>query len=232
MYRTGEPYVAEEYPARFDRQGDGTLQDGIFRFSVEPLRDGSGAVYGVFAAVVDVTDQVGARRVLERTNTERQTLLLQLESASEAKDQFLATVSHELRTPLTAILGWARILRTGETDPARIQKGLAVIERNAKVQAQLIDDILDVSRIVAGKVRLSMRRVDAAGVLKAAVETTRPAADTKQVQLRSVLATDLGDFVADEDRMQQIVCNLLSNAVKFTPRGGESSSKRTGVDPR
>ena len=141
--------------------------------------------------------------------------------ASRAKDEFLATVSHELRTPLTAMLGWARILTEGESSPERIQKGLTIIERNARAQAQLIDDILDVSRIVAGKVRLSMRRVDTSAVIKAAIETIRPTVTAKGVQLRMAISPDLGDIVADEYRLQQVVWNLLSNAVKFTPKGGE-----------
>jgi CheY-like chemotaxis protein len=175
----------------------------------------------MMAVALEVTDQVNGRRALERTNVERERLLNALEAASRAKDEFLATVSHELRTPLQAILGWAHMLRDGENDPDRTQKGLSVIERNAKVQAQLIEDILDVSRIVSGKLRLSLRRVDAAAVINAAYETTRPMALAKKIRLHVQLDPELGDLVADEDRLQQIVWNLLSNAVKFTPSGGE-----------
>jgi CheY-like chemotaxis protein/two-component sensor histidine kinase len=118
------------------------------------------------------------------------------------------------------MLGWARVLQEEESDPARIKKGLAVIERNATMQAQLIDDILDVSRIVAGKIRLSMQRLKLAMVIAAAVETTRPTALAKDVRLVVELENDLGEIVADEARLQQIVWNLLSNAVKFSNKGG------------
>jgi signal transduction histidine kinase/ActR/RegA family two-component response regulator len=220
VYRTAETFVAEEYFVQLDRRGDGTLEDCFFKFSLQPVRDIAGNVYGMMGVALEITEQVNTRRALERTNSERQRLLTALESASRAKDEFLATVSHELRTPLQAILGWAHMLRDGENDPARTQKGLSVIERNARVQAQLIEDILDVSRIVSGKLRLNLRRVDTAAVINAALETTRPMALAKQIQLHVDLDPQLGDLVADADRLQQVVWNLLSNAVKFTPSAG------------
>jgi CheY-like chemotaxis protein len=138
------------------------------------------------------------------------------------KDEFLATVSHELRTPLNAILGWAQILRQGHSqpDPEDLAQGVATIERNAKAQAQLVEDLLDVSRIVAGKLRLDVRTVDLAHVIDAAIEACRPAANAKGVKVSRVLDPNTGPVSGDPDRLQQVVWNLLSNAVKFTPRGG------------
>lgn len=220
VYATGVGYTADEHPTLLDRHGDGELAQRYFKFHIEPLRDGSGAVYGIMTVAIDISEQVRARRVLERISDERQNLLTELERASQAKDEFLATISHELRTPLTAMLGWARVLQEEAGDPLRIKKGLAVIERNATIQAQLIDDILDVSRIVAGKIRLSMRRVKLATVIGAAVETTRPTSLAKEVRISVEQDENLGEIVADEDRLQQIVWNLLSNAVKFSHKGG------------
>ena len=218
VYRTGEPFCAEEYRVPLDRQGRG-VEDAYFRFNLVAVRDGNGPIFGVMAVALDITPQVSARRVVEKSASEREKLLAELEAASRAKDEFLATVSHELRTPLTSILGWARLL--GETsEPSRIKKGIAVIERNARAQAQLIEDILDVSRIVSGKVRLNLAKLEPAAVLRSAVEMVRPLADAKQQELRVAVEHPLPLITADEDRLQQVVWNLLSNAVKFTPPGG------------
>jgi signal transduction histidine kinase len=143
------------------------------------------------------------------------------EEASRAKDQFLATVSHELRTPLNAILGWAQLLQAASVDPERLQRGLETIVRNSKLQAQLIDDLLDVSRIVSGKMRLDVREVDLVRVIESSLEAVRPAAEAKQIHLWRVLDPLAGPVAGDPDRLQQVVWNLLSNAVKFTPKGGK-----------
>ena len=143
------------------------------------------------------------------------------ESASRSKDEFLATVSHELRNPLNAILGWSRVLvEERETDPERLKKGLDVILRNAKAQVQLVEDILEVSRIVTGKLRLSTGAVDVGAVISVAAETVRAAAQAKRVTLHARVESALGTIIADEDRVQQMLWNLLSNAVKFTPPEG------------
>jgi signal transduction histidine kinase/CheY-like chemotaxis protein len=161
---------------------------------------------------------------------ERQLLLMrerearkQVERMSEMKDEFLATLSHELRTPLNAILGWAQLLRIKAHDEATFQKGLETIERNANVQARLIEDLLDMSRIISGKVRLDMTAVDPAAFIGAAIETIRPAALAKNIELETELAPDLPHIFGDAGRLQQIIWNLLSNAVKFTPGGGKVS---------
>lgn len=142
------------------------------------------------------------------------------ETANRLKDEFLATVSHELRTPLNAILGWAQILREGASDADELAQGLATIERNARAQAQLVEDLLDVSRIVSGKLRLDMQTVELSGVIDAAIEAVRPAADARGVAIHRVLDPATGPVSGDPNRLQQVVWNLLSNAVKFTPRDG------------
>ncbi|HVJ90146.1 MAG TPA: response regulator, partial [Labilithrix sp.] len=143
------------------------------------------------------------------------------ETASRAKDEFLATVSHELRNPLNAILGWSRVLvEERDIDSERMKKGLDVILRNAKAQVQLVEDILEVSRIVTGKLRLSTGVVDVRSVVEAAVETVRAAAQARRVSLESHIDSRVGTIIADEDRVQQVLWNLLSNAMKFTPPGG------------
>jgi PAS domain S-box-containing protein len=143
------------------------------------------------------------------------------ETASRTKDEFLATLSHELRTPLTAILGWARMLRTRDADAAERARAMEIIERNATAQAQLIEDLLDVSRIVAGKLQLTMRPLEnVAPLVNGVVESFRPTAQAKHITLRAILDQRAGPIAGDRDRLQQVVWNLVSNAVKFTPAGG------------
>lgn len=144
----------------------------------------------------------------------------QAEAANRLKDEFLATVSHELRTPLNAILGWASMLSSGMLAPEHAAKASAIIERNARAQAQLVEDILDVSRIITGKLRINRHPTDVAAEIEAALEVVRPAADAKGVHLEPVLDRELGPLLADAERLRQIFWNLLSNAVKFTGRGG------------
>jgi signal transduction histidine kinase len=142
------------------------------------------------------------------------------ERANRAKDEFLATVSHELRTPLNAILGWTLTAR-GRHPPEDIDKALAVVERNARAQATLIEDVLDVSRIISGKLALNLGPTNVASAARAAIETISPAADAKGITLTSEISDEGLTITADADRLQQVVWNLLSNAVKFTPKGGK-----------
>ena len=144
----------------------------------------------------------------------------QLQVANQLKDEFLATLSHELRTPLNAILGYARMLRSGILKEERRQQALETLERNATALTQMVEDVLDVSRIVAGKIRLQIQPVDLSMVLRDALATVTPSADAKGVRLESILDQQLGPVSGDPDRLQQVIWNLLSNAVKFTPRGG------------
>ena len=188
--------------------------------SVSPVRDATGRIVGGAKIARDIT-------LRKRFEAEREELLAkeraareQAESASRAKDAFLAMVSHELRSPLSPILAWARMLSRGLLDEEKTRRAIETIERNARAQAQLIDDLLDVSRIVTGKLRLEVRPVDVVAVVDAAIDVVRPAADAKGIQLERVLDSEVGPVAGDAARLQQVVWNLLSNAVKFTPRGG------------
>ena len=136
------------------------------------------------------------------------------------KDQFLATLSHELRTPLSAIVGWSRLLQSGKLDELDVQKGLDAIDRNAKIQAQLIEDLLDFSRMISGTLRLDVQRVSLPEVIDAAVATVMPAADAKEVRILKLFDSIAGLVTGDPTRLQQVIWNLLSNAVKFTPKQG------------
>lgn len=141
--------------------------------------------------------------------------------ANKLKDEFLAVVSHELRTPLNAILGWTTLLREGAGDPQELKEGLDTIDRNAHAQARLIDDLLDVSRIISGKVRLRISEVDVRALALAVVDGLRPAAQARGVQIALKANDEASEVLGDPDRLQQVVWNLVSNAIKFTPRGGE-----------
>jgi len=148
------------------------------------------------------------------------TLFAEEREANRLKDEFLATLSHELRTPLNAILGWTQLLRASPADQTDVTHGLEVIERNVKAQTRLIEDLLDVSRITSGKLRLNVCPTDLAGVARSAVDSVRPAAEAKGIALDSHITDDVGEIPGDPDRLQQVVWNLLTNAIKFTPAGG------------
>src|SRR5438445_5911865 len=147
--------------------------------------------------------------------------LAESERIGRVKDDFLANLSHELRTPLNAILGWAQLLKPGKTSDAEMAEGLEIIKRNALVQGQLIEDLLDMSRIVSGKLRLNVQRVEMPVVIARAVESVQLAAQSKGVRLEVVVDPIAGPITGDPNRMQQVVWNLLTNAIKFTPRGGK-----------
>ena len=172
-----------------------------------------GAAIGMRGVALDVT----ARKELE---IERADLLAQAQASNRAKDEFLATVSHELRTPINAVLGWTQMLRAGILPPPRAARALEAIERNATMQGQMIEDLLDVSRIVEGKFRLDVQDVDLAQLARLAVDVVRPAADAKGVAVEAVLDDRRLPHRADPHRLQQAIWNLVSNAVKFTPAGG------------
>jgi PAS domain S-box-containing protein len=177
------------------------------------LRDPDGMLIGAIGILRDM-------RAYERVVHDLEESRRELREADKAKDHFLAMVSHELRTPLTAMLGWARLLRVGFRDAVRAARGLEVIERNTKLLAQLIEDLLDVSRIVTGKLRIDRRQVDPVAIVEAAIEAVQGVADAKEIELEAFLDPDAGPLLADPDRLQQVVWNLLSNAIKFSPAHG------------
>jgi len=152
------------------------------------------------------------------------------DAANRLKDDFLATLSHELRTPLNAIAGYARLLRRGVFDDGRREHALRVIERNAATLTQMVEDVLDVSRIVAGKIRINVQTVDIARTIEDAVATVKPAADARGVRIHTVLDVGAGPVAGDPERLQQVVWNLLSNAVKFTPRDGRVQVRLARVE--
>ena len=188
--------------------------------SAMPSYDADGRFAGAVALVTDVTGRKRAEAELVEALARERAARADAEAASRTKDEFLATVSHELRTPLNAIASWLYLLRQARPDPAMLERGLATIERNVRAQAQLIDDILDVSRIVRGNLALAVGPVDLGAVLRQVLDSLRPAAEAKGVLVATEVdaaATTLG---GDPDRLQQVVWNLLSNAIKFTPGGG------------
>jgi CheY-like chemotaxis protein/nitrogen-specific signal transduction histidine kinase len=165
-------------------------------------------------------DRASAAGEVERALRAEQAARREAEAASRLKDEFLMTVSHELRTPLTAISGWAHMLQTGVIAPDQQHRAVATIHHNAQALRDLVDDLLDVSRIVSGKLRLDVRPLDVAAIVEAALDSIRPAADAKTIALERRLDARAAVVLGDARRLQQIVWNLLSNAVKFTPRGG------------
>lgn len=204
--------------------------DRWFLITVDPIIDPQGLFVGAVYILADITER-------KRVENERALLLAreqeartQAETANRLKDDFLATLSHELRSPLNAMLGWSRLLNTRKFDEERTAQAMQTIERSARAQAQLVEDLLDVSRIIQGKLRLNVRPVELMSVIQAAVETVRPAADAKAIQLQTILDPGAGAVAGDSDRLQQVVWNLLSNAVKFTPKGGQAQVRLQRVN--
>ena len=209
----------------------GHPEAGIFTERTERI------VGGIAAQAAVAIDNTRLYEAAQRAAEERKVLLesersarAEAERTSQMKDEFLATLSHELRTPLSAILGWAQVLRRGTRDAADLQKGLQTIERNARAQAQLIEDLLDMSRITSGKVLLDVQTVAPALFIDAAVETVRPAADAKNIRLEKHYDPAVGPIAGDPARLQQVIWNLLSNAIKFTPRDGRVAILLTAFD--
>ena len=186
--------------------------------------------YAVCTIATDITQRKRGEQEYQALLTREQSARRDAEMANRTKDDFLATLSHELRTPIAAILGWAQVLTTVQRDEATLHRALDSIERNARQQVQLIDDLLDLSRIIAGKLRLDLRVVDLGPVLLSAIETARPAAQAKDIRIASSLDTGTGIVMGDSGRLQQVFWNLLSNAVKFTPRGGRVEVSLARVD--
>ncbi|MEH1898890.1 MAG: response regulator [Nostoc sp.] len=211
-------YYGRDYSEEFRFQ---TAQ-GIVRWvqvRSSPMLSGQGELLGYVGTLEDITERKQAEEVRAQVIRE-QTARQEAEAANRMKDEFLAVLSHELRTPLTSMLGWSKILRSKKLDDKATSRALEAIERNAISQMQLIEDILDVSRIIRGQLRLNVSAVNLISVMEAALEAVRPLAEPKEIQLTTGLDTSVGSVYGDPARLQQIVWNLLTNAIKFTPKGG------------
>jgi PAS domain S-box-containing protein len=203
--------------------------------TISPIMDANGHVIGASKVARDISERKKAEEALKKAmgeaevaNRERLQLLdserearSQAERASRMKDEFLATLGHELRTPLNAVLGWANILRHGNLQGEELKQGLDIIERNARVQAQIIEDLLDMSRIISGKVRLDVQSIELSAILNESIETLRSAAQAKGVHLQVWLDPFIRPISGDPNRLQQVFWNLLNNAIKFTPKDGK-----------
>ena len=217
--REGTAGVREETADRREEAADRREETAILREEAVRAREEAAQVRSELEALMvelrEANERLVVGSVLAQTETE------DAEQANRLKDEFLATVSHELRTPLNAILGWARMLGSQQLTPDRATHAIATIERNAAALAHIIDDLLDVSRVVAGTLRLALQPVDLVAVTQAALDVVRPLAAAKRVQLELSPAREALDSVSgDADRLQQVMVNLLTNAIKFTPEGG------------
>ena len=206
-----------------------------FAKTMDPVLNEFGTFTGAVLTLVDITNRKSiederkqAELILQERNQRLDVLYEttreqadQLRQANRIKDEFLAVLSHELRSPLNPILGWAKILQTKKHDAAKTQYALETIERNARLQAQLIEDLLDVSRILQGKVSLNMGPVSLPFTIKSALETVQLSAEAKSIQIETAFEPNVGQVLGDSSRLQQIIWNLISNAVKFTPQGGQ-----------
>ncbi|MCU1280782.1 MAG: Histidine kinase, partial [bacterium] len=216
VYRTGKPFVTSELLVPLDRDGDGELEECFFQFNLEAMRDLDGKVYGMMAVAHEITEQVKARRALEKAQAEREKLLAEVEAASRAKDEFLAMLGHELRNPLSPIVTALELmkLRGGQTSKEQV-----VIERQVTHLVRLVDDLLDISKITRGKVELRRETVEVSEVLAKAVEMASYLLEQRSHQLSIDVEPGLR-WHGDPVRLAQVVSNLLTNAARYTEVGG------------
>jgi signal transduction histidine kinase len=185
-----------------------------------PLQGADGTFLGCIGSCIDITERKKAEEERQILLTREQVSRSEAERANRLKDEFLATVSHELRTPLAAVLGWSQLLEDPTLDEPTRERALKTIQHNAKMQTKLLEDILDVSRVVSGKLLLEMQRVELPAVIDGALEGMRPTAEARGIHIESIIDPLPGAVHGDPERLEQVVRNLLSNALKFTPDGG------------
>ncbi|MBE9225910.1 PAS domain-containing protein [Phormidium sp. LEGE 05292] len=222
---TGEIVTGEEIKIL---RGDGSY--GFIEVSSAPICDRTGKIVAGVVTFHDITDRKQAEKEREQILAREQAAREEAEAANRTKDEFLAVLSHELRSPLNPILGWAKLLRTRQFNQTKTAQALETIERNAKLQAQLVEDLLDVSRILSGKLSLNIAPVNLINVIEAAIETVRLAATAKSIQIDTNFSPNVGLVTGDANRLQQVIWNLLSNAVKFTQIGGKVEVKLEEVN--
>lgn len=213
---SGDPYIGKSVPVTLNRGPHGEPEDCRFDFVYQPLFADAGSVHTIVVVAHDVSALAVAKQ--------------QAETSNRLKDEFLATLSHELRTPLNAVLGYTQMLRGGIIPADRVAATLETVERNAKLQEQLISDVLDVSRIITGKLRIDVRPVDLTRVIEEAIATVTPAAVAKGVRLQRTIDHPGVPVAGDAQRLQQVIWNLLSNAIKFTKRGGRVQIRMARVN--
>ena len=220
VYATNEPFIARALAVPLQRTPDGPPEEAVLDFVYQPITDVNGKVVGIMVQGSDITAERKMQVERDALLASEQSARADAERANRLKDEFLATVSHELRTPLTGILGWLQLLRGGQLDATRTVRALETAERNGKALAQIVDDILDVSRIMSGKLNLEVEPIRVADAIEGALDAMRPAAGAKEIRLHATLDSS-AMVMGDAGRLQQIVWNLIANAVKFTPKGGK-----------
>lgn len=219
VYASGKRHITDETPVRLTRRDGGLPEDCYFKFHLEPMRNSLGRVFGMMVIAVDITEQVRARQVLEHTDRERKQMLAELESASRAKDEFLAMLGHELRNPLSPIVMALQLMKLrGDTGTGREQ---AIIQRQVDHLIRLVDDLLDVSKITRGKVELRSATFEVAEVLAKAVEMASVLLEQRNHQLTIDVTRQGLQWQGDSVRLAQVVANLLTNAARYTPVGGQ-----------
>ncbi|HEY6401842.1 MAG TPA: PAS domain S-box protein, partial [Blastocatellia bacterium] len=224
LLETGESFVTEK---RYRRK-DGS--EVWVNTNVSPVYNAEGKIEKAVAVVLDITDRKRAEREREQLLKQEKLARAAAQAANQSKDEFLTVVSHELRSPLNSILGYARLLRTRPADVSRIKQTVEIIERNGRMQLQLIEDLLDTARIISGKLKLEVSPVALVNVVTAALEAVRPAAQAKNIEMVSHIDPGAGQITGDHGRLQQVVWNLLSNAIKFTPQSGRVELRMESVD--
>ncbi len=244
FHSNGKPYQIDEWPLvrslksgeviyneeiNFER-GDGT--SGMMFVSSSPVHSAGGQIVAAVATFYDITARKVAERERAQTHARERMARREAEAANGIKDEFLATLSHELRTPLISMLGWVRMLRTGSLDSSNAARALETIQRSAQSQSRLIEELLEASRVAAGKMRLEVRPVELGPILEAAVDAVKPATDAKSINVQLMLEAGAGHISGDPDRLHQIFWNLLSNAIKFTPKDGHIAIKMRRDGPQ
>ena len=225
--------IAQQNGTYYQAEGRIRRTDGTYRWHLHqavPMKNEQGQVIKWFGTATDIEEQKQLEQHRDRLLQQEQAARAEAERANRVKDEFLAIVSHELRSPLNPILGWSTLLQTKKLDQAKTTQALSTIERNAKLQAELIEDLLDISRILRGKLSLNIRPVDLASTIQGAMETVRLAAQAKSIQIYIVLEPDIGLVSGDSSRLQQVFWNLLSNAIKFTLQGGRVDIRLERLD--